>query len=261
MTNGTGLTATIEPRDYPLDNETITEYAKQLEADGRLKRSILVNIAFYLFSRVCHIEPGDWIGVSVTFDFKVISRLEEHFAAAFNQEFWESSAELILSQLDTLKRQGNSAPTSTDQFEALARHSCSNVKAIEIQRLFLVNPDEETIENLLGFSEQIKRATSKFGGLQQEMLQKAFAHRDPQTGLTAWNPELWFGIPSLGNEEARRVTWAQTAHRLEIRKLINRVMTGRLVTALEFTPLGLAVVNRLRKDENHYSVVTKNFLS
>jgi len=101
-------------------DKCVGKYTEKLEREGKLKRITLINIASSLNLHLARLKPDHWLGVPFSIDSQVISRLEKHFEAAFNQDFWEASAHAILSQVDAWMREENSAPASKDRLEDIA---------------------------------------------------------------------------------------------------------------------------------------------
>lgn len=233
-------------------NEHVEKYAKKLEREGKLKHITLVNIAVSLNLHLASLKPEHWLGVTFTINSQVISSLEKYFEAAFNQDFWEASAHGILSQMDHWEQEDqNSAPTDRDRFEDVALATCGFTRAGDILRYSHAwdDLDAEEIETLLGHTQAIKEATHKLSKLQKDILGKALAHRDIETGLTRWCPEEWFGEPVPEELESKRVAWSRAIQRLETRQLLTRQMTERSVTHIKLTGLGLVAAKRLRKRE------------
>lgn len=236
------------------NNEHVEKYAKKLEIEGKLKSITLINIANALNLHLARLKPEHWLGVSFTIDSQVINKLEKYFEGAFNQNFWKASAHEILSQMDAWEhKEQNSAPADRDWWEDTALAVCGFTRSGDIFRHFQacegLNANAEDIETLLGHTQAIKEATHKLSKLQKDILGKALAHRDVETGLTRWCPEEWFGKSVPEELESKRVAWSRAIQRLETRQLLTRQITDRSVTHIRLTGLGLVAAKRLQVHE------------
>ena len=235
-----------------ISSKCVEKYAKKLEEEGKLKHLTLINIAIGLNLHLVRLKPEHWLGVPFTTNPETISRLEKYFEAAFNQNFWEASAQEILFQMDAWEHEEqNSASADRVWWEDRALAICGSTRAGDILRHFQSwdNLKAEDIETLLGHTQAIKEATHKLSKLQKDILGKALAHRDTETGLTRWYPEEWFGEPVAEDLESKRVAWSRAIQRLETRRLLTRQITDRSVTHIKLTGLGIVVAKRLQKYE------------